>query len=136
MSIPSKPIQKYTSSRQLIAGADINSLSDQLNTAQSTTATGTTQATAAQINSANVEVKSGSVNNAGMILPQSFPGLEVDILNNSLNTTNLYPYGATDVIQNGGTTYAAVKTAVAMATLVSWRLKCIKTGFWQRIITS
>ena len=96
--IPNKINQRYTTSRQLIAGSDMNSLNDQLNSAQSTTALGTTQATAALINSANVEVKSGSANNAGMVMPVSYPGLEVDILNNSLNTTKIYPNG-TDQIQ-------------------------------------
>lgn len=133
--IPNKINQRYTTSRQLIAGSDMNSLNDQLNSAQSTTALGTTQATAALINSANVEVKSGSANNAGMVMPVSYPGLEVDILNNSLNTTKIYPNG-TDQIQNAGTTYAGASTAITMATLVSIRLKCIKTGFWQRVITA
>jgi hypothetical protein len=136
MSIPKAPNQRYTNSRQLIAGSDMNNLNDQLNSYQLLTAAGTTQATAAKVDAANVEVASGSANNAGIILPVAYPGAEVDILNNSLNTTLVYPNGSTDVIQNAGTTYAAAKASVSMATLVSWRLKCIKAGFWQRVITS
>ncbi len=135
MSIPKSPNQRYTSSRQLIAGSDMNNLTDQLNSFQALTALGATQVTAAAIDAANVEIKAGSANNAGAIMPVSFPGLQVDILNNSANTTKIYPNGL-DQIQNGGTTYAAAGVDVDMATLVSWRLKCIKKGFWQRIITS
>jgi hypothetical protein len=135
MGIPSAPNQRYTTSKQLIAGSDMNNLSDQLNSAQKLTALGTTQATAAAINAANVEIASGSAANAGVRLPTSYPGLIVNILNNSLNTSDVYP-GGTDQIQNAGTTYAAASAAVTMATLVSWSLICMKKGFWQRIITS
>jgi hypothetical protein len=135
MGIPSAPNQRYTTSKQLIAGSDMNNLSDQLNSAQKLTALGTTQATAAPVNAANVEIASGSAANAGIRLPTSYPGLIINILNNSLNTSDVYP-GGTDQIQNAGTTYAAASAAVTMATLVSWQLICMKKGFWQRQITS
>lgn len=130
MSIPKSPNQRYTSSRQLIAGSDINNLSDQLNSFQSLTALGATQATAAPIDAANIEVKAGSANNAGVILPVSYPGLIINILNNSANTTNVYPNG-TDQIQNGATGFGAARASIAMLTGVSAILQCIKTGFWQ-----
>jgi hypothetical protein len=135
MGIPSAPNQRYTTSKQLIAGSDMNNLSDQLNSAQKLTALGTTQATAAPVNASNVEIASGSAANAGIRLPTSYPGLIINILNNSLNTSDVYP-GGTDQIQNAGTTYAAASAAVTMATLVSWQLICMKKGFWQRQITS
>jgi len=134
MSIPKSPPNRYSASRQLIAGSDINNLSDASFSFQQLTALGVDQGSAAPINAANVEIKSGSVNNAGAILPVSYPGAAINVLNNSLNTTNIYAQG-TDVIQNGGTTYAAAAAAVSMATLVSATFFCIKAGFWQRGIS-
>lgn len=132
--IPKSPPNRYTTSKQLIAGSDINNLSDQSFSFQQLTATGVAQSDAAQINAANVEVLSGSANNAGAILPVAYPGIAVNILNNSLNTTLIYAQG-TDVVQNGGTTFAAAAAGVAMATLVSATFVCFKQGFWQRGIT-
>jgi hypothetical protein len=134
MTIPKSPPNRYSASRQLIAGSDINNLSDASFSFAQITAIGVDQGSAAPIDSSNVEVLSGSANNAGVRLPVSYPGASVSILNNSLNTTNVYASG-TDVLQNGGTTYAAAAAAVSMATLVSVTWTCFKTGFWQRGIT-
>lgn len=135
MSYPRGSRARLITSKQLVSGELINNMNDAFYSYQLLTALGTTQPTAALIDAANVEIASGSVNNAGAKLVAAIPGAEIDILNNSANTTNIYPNG-TDQIQNAGTTYAAASAAVAMATLVSWRLRCIKTGFWQRVITS
>ena len=135
MSFPKASNQRYTTSRQLIAGLDMNNLTDSTNSYQKITATGATQATAAKADAANIEIASGSAANAGIVLPVSYPGAEIVVLNNSLNTSDIYPNG-TDQIQNGGTGYAAASAAVAIATLVSWKLRCVKQGFWQRWITS
>lgn len=130
MSIPKGPPARYSPSRQLIAGADFNSLSDQFNSFQQLTALGVAQVDAALVDAANVEVLSGSANNAGVKLPVSYPGAIVSILNNSLNTTVIYGNGA-DTIQTTGTTFSA---SITMATLVNITLRCIKQGFWQRVI--
>lgn len=118
-------------SRQLIPGSLINDMNDANYSFQALTALGTLVTDPALINAANVEILSGSANNAGVKLPPALPGASINILNNSLNTTKIYPNGATDVIQNGATGYAAVVTAVTMATLVSATFFCIKAGFWQ-----
>lgn len=131
MSFPKSPPARYISSRQLIAGSDVNNFNDQNFSFQQLAALGVAQVDAALIDAANVEVLSGSANNAGVKLPISYPGATINILNNSLNTTLLYPNG-TDQIQNAGTGYAAVSASVAMATLVSATFFCIKQGFWQR----
>ena len=130
MSIPKSPPARYTTSRQLISGADFNGLNDQLNSAQSLTAVGVAQGDAVAIDGANIEIKAGSANNAGARLPVSYPGAIVAILNNSANTTIIYGNG-TDTIQNAATTFAA---SVNMATLTSAIFRCIKVGFWQRVI--
>lgn len=137
MTIPSGPPRRYTTSRQLIAGDDFNNLNDQLNSFQALTATGVAQADAAAINAAQIEVLAGSANNAGARLPVSNPGQEVDVLNNSANSTIIYATG-TDQIQNAITPggYAASNAGVTMGTLNSVTFKCIKKGFWQTVRTT
>jgi hypothetical protein len=130
MSVPKSAPRRYTSSRQLIAGDDFNNLSDHNSSFQTLTPAGAAQASGVQIDAANVEVAAAAAA-GGLILPVSYPGAEVSIINNSLNTTTIYPQGATDVIQNGATGYAAAAAGVTMATLTAATFFCIKTGFWQ-----
>lgn len=133
MGIPSRAPNRYTSSKQLIAGSDFNSLNDELNSFQTLTPTGATQAAAAPINAANVELLTAA--GAGVVLPISYPGAFCNILNNSGNTQNIYPNG-TDQVQNNTTTYAGASTAVTLASGASATYFCIKTGFWQRAATA
>lgn len=121
-------------SRQLVPGSLINDMNDALYSFQRLLAGGATQALASLINAANVEIDAASAA-GGVALPAATPGADISILNNSLNTTTVYGSG-TDVIQTTGTTFAAAATGITMATLVSIRLHCIKTGFWQRTITA
>jgi len=127
--------QRFIASRQLLPGDWANALTDALTSSQGIAAAGTTQADAALINGSNFEVLAGSANNAGVKLPAALPGAEINILNNSANTTKVYGAG-TDVIQTTGTTYAAAATGITMATLVSAKFFCIKAGFWQRLVTA
>lgn len=132
MTFPTSSRASYSASRQLIAGQSITDLENQLNSFQTLTALGIAQGDAAAINAANVEIASGSANNAGVVLPKAYPGAVINILSNSLQTTVIYGKGA-DTIQTTGTTFAA---SVTMATLVSTTFFCIKAGFWQRSITA
>lgn len=132
MTIPSSSPNVYTSSKQLIAGSDINDINNRCCSFQTLTAIGVAQGSAAPINAANVEILAGSANLAGVRLPKSYPGAEVAILNNSANNTIVYGNG-TDTIQSSGTAFAASMT---MATLTSTLFFCIKKGFWQRAITA
>lgn len=136
MAIPNKSpsATRLIPSRQLVPGDLINQMNDAQYSFQRLLAGGATQILAAQISAANVEVDPASAA-GGVVLPVSYPGAEVDILNNSLNTTTVYGSG-TDVIQTTGTTFAAAATGITMATLVAIRLRCIKIGFWQRTITA
>ena len=133
MTIPNSPPRRYSSSKQLIGGDDFNKLNDELNSFASITPAGATQAAATPINSANVELLTAS--GAGVVLPISYPGAVVNILNNSGNTQNIYPNG-TDQVQNAGTTYAGASTAVTLGSGNSASYFCIKTGFWQRAATA
>lgn len=128
-------LQRFLPSRQLLHGDWANAINDATFSYQGLTAAGTTQANAALVNGANVEVLAGSANNAGVKLPAAVPGLVIDVLNNSANTTIVYGTG-TDVVQTTGTTYAAAATGVNMATLTSYTFFCIKAGFWQRSVTA
>ena len=136
MAIPksSPSATRLISSRQLVPGSLINDMNDAQYSYQKLLAGGATQALAAPVNAANVEIDAASAA-GGVYLPVAYPGAEVHILNNSLNTTTVYGNG-TDVVQTSGTTFAAAATGITMATLVSIRLFCIKAGFWQRIITA
>jgi hypothetical protein len=135
MGIPSSPPRRYTTSRQLIAGDDFNNLSDQLNSFQAVTALGVDQNSAAAINAANVEILAGSAAATGVRLPVSYPGLIINLLNNSANTENIFPLG-NDQIQTGNApiTYGAAGAAVTAATLTSYSFICMKKGFWQRAL--
>jgi hypothetical protein len=135
MSYPKGSRSRLIASRQLVSGELINNMNDALYSYQLLTAAGVAQTDAALIDGANVEIAAGSVNNAGAKLVPAVVGATIAILNNSANTTLIYPNG-TDQIQNAGTGYAGASTAVAMATLVCWYLRCVKAGFWQRVITS
>lgn len=130
MSVPKSTPTRLISSRQLIAGSLVNDMNDANYSFTSITAAGVAQADAAAIDFANVEVKAGSANNAGVRLPVAYPGADVNILNNSANSTIVYASG-TDVIQNGATGYAAAAAGVTMATLVASSYVCVKAGFWQ-----
>lgn len=133
MSFPrSAPSASLISSRQLVPGSLINDMNNAFFSYQLLTALGIAQVDAAKIDASNVEIAAGSANNAGVLLPPAFPGADISILSNSLNTTVIYGNG-TDTVQTTGTTYAA---SITMATLVNIRLHCIKAGFWQRIITA
>lgn len=133
MSFPrSAPSASLISSRQLIPGSLVNDMNNGQYSYQLITALGVAQVDAALGDAANIEIASGSANNAGLKLPPAFSGATISILNNSLNTTVIYGNG-TDTIQTTGTTFAA---SITMATLVSIRLFCIKAGFWQRVITA
>ena len=132
MAIPKNTPRRYTTSRQLIGGDDINNMNDANYSSQKLLAGGATQALAAQINAANVEIDAASAA-GGVLLPVSYPGAEINILNSSLNTTTIYGQG-NDVIQTTGTTYAAAAIGVTALTLTSYCFLCIKAGFWQRTV--
>lgn len=127
--------QRFIASRQLLPGDWANAITDAITSSQAVTATGSTQADAIAVNGTGIEVLAGSANNAGVKLPPAFPGAEINILNNSANSTKVYGAGS-DVVQTTGTTFAAAATGITMATLTSAKFFCIKTGFWQRLITA
>lgn len=132
MSFPrTAPSASLIPSRQLVSGSLVNDMNNALYSFQALTALGVAQVDAVPIDAANVEIKSGSANNTGALLPPAFPGAKINMLNNSLNTTVIYGNG-TDTVQTTGTTFAA---SITMATLVSIELFCIKAGFWQRSIS-
>lgn len=132
MTYPASAPRRYTTSRQLIGGDDFNNVSDHSYSFASIAALGTTQGTATAINAANVEVTlANSINNGGVLLPIAYPGGFVNILNNSGQTTKIYPQANGDVIQNSTTGYAAANTAITAATNVPLELYCVKKGFWQ-----
>jgi hypothetical protein len=128
MGIPASPPRRYTNSRQLVGGDDINNIADQLNSFQQLVAAGASQNAASAINASNVELTTAAA--AGVRLPVSFPGAIINILNNSGQTQNVYPSG-TDQVANTTTTYFAASSPGTIVNLLSSSYVCIKKGFWQ-----
>lgn len=127
-------LQRFIASRQLLPGDWANAISDaQYSTQQVVPAGAATQVAAVPVNAAQVEAIAGTA--SALKLPPSFSGAVITILNNSGNAQQIFGTGA-DVVQTTGTTYAAAATGVAMANLTCAEFRCVKTGFWQRIITA
>lgn len=136
MGLPNRntALQRFISSRQLLPGDWANSVTDALYSAQALVAAGAaTQAAAATVNAAQVELLAGAA--SAVKLPPALPGVEVTILNNSGNAQQIFGTGA-DVVQTTGTTYAAAATGVVLASLACAIYRCVKAGFWQRITTA
>src|SRR6267142_2544898 len=135
MPFPSKRTTTYNQGRQLVDGADMQALFDAAQSSQQLNPAGAvTQAAATPINAVFVEILAGAAA-SGVLLPPSYPGAEVNILNNSSNSQQVFGSGA-DVVQSGTSpgTFAAAATGVTLTTLNSVRFFCIKTGFWQRVV--
>jgi|SRR6267154_1716738 len=128
MPFPPKRLNTYNPGRQLIDGSDMNNIYDAYQSSQQLTPAGAAQGTATVINAALVELLTAAT--AGVLLPISYPGAEVLILNNSGNAQNIYPNG-TDQINAGG-----ASTPISLASAASAGYRCIKVGFWQRFISS
>ena len=121
--IPSKAPNRYTTSRQLVSGEDINNLSDQLNSISIgiVAHVGGGQANATQLNAATNVVATVATANDSVKLPIGFPGLKVVIINQDADAVGVYGYNATDTI-NGG---ATVNQAQGTKTYV-----CVSAGVW------
>lgn len=135
MTYPSKRTTPYNPGRQLVDGSDMNNIFDAFQSSQQLNPAGAvSQAAATAINGAQIEILAGAAASS-ILLPPSYPGAEINILNNSSNSQQVYGSG-TDVVQTTGTTYAAAATGVALVTLAAAKYFCIKTGFWQRLVTA
>ena len=135
MPFPPKRVTPYNPGRQLVDGQDMNNIFDAYQSSQQLNPAGAaTQAGATAINGALVEILAGAAASA-VLLPPSYPGAEVLVLNNSSNSQQVFGAGA-DVVQSGGATYAAAATGVALITLTCAIYRCVKVGFWQRVVTA
>lgn len=121
--LPSLAPNRYTSSRQLVSGADMNNLIDQLNsiTTGIVAHAGGGRANAVQLDAATNVVSTVATANDSVKLPIGFPGLKVVIVNQDADAVGVYGYNATDTI-NGG---ATVNQAQGTKTYV-----CIAQGVW------
>src|SRR6266436_8986475 len=133
MTYPSKRTTPYNPGRQLVDGQDVNNIFDAFQSSQQLNPAGAvSQAAATAINGAQIEILAGAAASS-VLLPPSYPGAEINILNNSSNSQQVYGSGA-DVVQTTSTTYAAAATGVVLVTLAAAKYFCIKTGFWQRLV--
>lgn len=121
--LPSTAPNNYTSSRQLVDGKDMNSITQQLNsiTVGIVAHAGGGQANAVQLNAATNVVATVANANDSVKLPIGFPGLKVLIINQDADAVGVYGYNSTDTI-NGG---ATVNQAQGTKTYI-----CIAAGTW------
>lgn len=119
LTLPNSAPSQYTSSRQLIAGSDVNNLTAQLNTGSSGIVAfagggyaNATRLTSHVNNIATVGTAADSVK-----LPQGFPGLEVWIRNAGANGAQVFTSRAgtingTDSVATGVLQAAGANTAL------------------------
>lgn len=102
--IPNQAPNRYTSSRQLVSGADINNITDQLNSIQNgvIATAGGTQNAAVQLNAAVVQVSIVATDGDSVRLPKGFAGLEVFIANQGAEDLQVFGYGV-DTIDGAAT---------------------------------
>jgi len=111
MTLAANAPGSYTSSRQLVNGADMNNIIQQLNSAKTGIVAGATQtqAGATQLDSAVNTVATVTTAGDGVRLPKGFVGLEVWIINADADSLQVYGFG-TDTINS-----VATATGVAQA---------------------
>jgi len=123
-TLPNSAVKPYTSSKQLVAGSDINNIVSQLNSAQDgiIAGAGGTQALATQLGAAVNNVSTVASANDSVKLPKGFPGLEVWVANEDADSLQVFTYGAGTINgTNGATTGVALATGVAL-------YKCLKVS--------
>lgn len=110
--IPNQAPNNYTSSRQLVSGADMNNIINQLNSVQNgviAQADGT-KANATQLNAAVVQVSTVAGAADSVKLPKGFAGLEVFVVNQGAQAMQVFGFG-TDDINGAGTAVGVSQTA-------------------------
>jgi hypothetical protein len=126
-TLPSSAPNQYTSSRQLIAGSDINAITAQLNSGNNgvTAGAGGGQAKATQLNNAVNIVTSVVTANDSVKLPNGIIGLEVWIQNADSTTGHscqVYAYGVGTINNTDG---AATGVALAESVTGATMYKCL-----------
>ena len=66
-----------------------------------------------------------------LLLPPAVPGLSVTVSNAAANSANIFPNGATDVINA-----LAVQTAIALAGGKTIEFVCMKAGQWHTLLSA
>lgn len=127
ITLPSKQPEQYTSSRQLISGADFNNVVAQLNSSARdiTARAGGGQARATQLNAANNILGTVVTAADSVKLPKGINGLEVWIQNAGASNAQVFTYG-TGTINNtdGVATGVVLAPNAASATMY----KCINVN--------
>lgn len=116
---PSKSPDRYSPSRQLIAGSDFNNVVDQLNSAVSglTAKAGGGKVGATPLTGAVNTLAVVATNGDSVLLPKGFPGLEVWIDNAGAANAQVFGFGS-DTINSVAT---GVGVALNAATLTIYK---------------
>lgn len=130
--IPSGPIPTFERGRQLVDGDKLQKFSDLLGSSQAPVVAhaGGTKAAAFPITSTNVEVGTVATAADSILLPPSYPGLTIRIVNSGAASMQVFGSG-TDTINE-----VATGTGVAQASGVSAIYFCPTAGKWYRILSA
>lgn len=124
LTLPNSAPSQYTSSRQLIAGSDVNNLTSQLNTGSSgiVARAGGGQALATPLTSHVNNIATVASATDSIRLPLGFPGLEVWVRNAGANSAQVFT-SRTGTIN--GTDSVATGVALAVAANSATIYKCL-----------
>lgn len=130
--LPSSPGPQFNSGRHLMDGDAMNKISGAIFAAASTiTATaGGGRANAFPINAAKNQISVCATGADSVVLPPSFPGLEVFIQNDGAASCQVFGNGS-DTIQG-----TAGAIGVALANGATALYVCILTGQWKRFVSA
>ena len=134
--LPNLPFrEKFTSSRQLIPGSRINSLTDLLTSSKSgiTATPGGNNTNSVQLNDAYNEISVVTTANDSVVLPLAKAGLRVGVLNSdAADSLRIFGFG-TDTIKAGNGAAAASSDLAAATAAV---FECFKDGLWIRFTSA
>lgn len=133
MGLPKLSLQRYTSSRQLVQGSDMNALNDLLASFLGgivALAGGTRVAATPVLNAANCEITTCATAADSAVLPKAKVGLDITVTNSGAASAQIFADG-TDTIQG-----TAGSVGVALAPAATARYHCSKDGVWKRFVSA
>lgn len=136
MGLPFLPFSRLITSRQLISGQHINSLTDLLTgtTASVIAFAGGGQAGATLLTSAFNEIATVANAADSLALPIAKSGMRIAITNLAANAPQIWvANGSSDVIRPNG---ATVTNVVGPAQNITHLFVCYKDGVWTRFISA
>ena len=135
MALPKFPFGRYITSKQLVAGSDMNGLFDLLTSAVKITANpGGALLNATPVQAAHANLAVVATAGDSLLLPPSYPGLEVTIENNTANYATVWPFQANPYNNNALDNIDGL-TSVTHYGNSTITYECVTLGVWRRTVT-